>query len=304
MIASEAGYIHTFATKKLQPVIASQQGQEFIQDCLMSEDDPEADTELSGGQETPQSGGVISKWKANKSRIPAVTLAQGQPVQSQVAPQVSPQTMVSSPLYGQAAKTEPIYEGVYGQMPSAQQYNTTVYDQAQDDKSSTNSSYSNLSPPPLTPTTTTTSILQGALSGTPNVENYVQYVTQSAISNNTVSATEKIPTPQTSAQQPSMPVQTASKPTSVHQPTDIQAAAYAYSLANSLAEFAAAAAASNTSRPNPQYNQVQNLVSTMSTSSSTTTQDNVQQPGTSTQETSPEYEFQTDPGKTVYIVSK
>merc|ERR1719334_1008771 len=51
LVASETGHVYTFATKKLQPMITSEEGKSLIQTCLNSPDPPNAS---SSGQHSDQ----------------------------------------------------------------------------------------------------------------------------------------------------------------------------------------------------------------------------------------------------------
>jgi len=52
LVASETGHVYTFATRKLQPMITSENGKALIQTCLNSPDSPAA-SELNAAAAPP-----------------------------------------------------------------------------------------------------------------------------------------------------------------------------------------------------------------------------------------------------------
>ena len=47
LVASETGHVYTFATRKLQPMITSENGKALIQTCLNSPDSPASELDTS-----------------------------------------------------------------------------------------------------------------------------------------------------------------------------------------------------------------------------------------------------------------
>lgn len=47
LVASETGHVYTFATRKLQPMITSENGKALIQTCLSSPDSPASEVEAN-----------------------------------------------------------------------------------------------------------------------------------------------------------------------------------------------------------------------------------------------------------------
>ncbi|GMS80390.1 hypothetical protein PENTCL1PPCAC_2565, partial [Pristionchus entomophagus] len=67
LVASETGHVYTFATKKLTPMISSEQGKSLIQQCLSQPDDPDNNVAPNRSEFTFDAGASGSR----KRRAPA-----------------------------------------------------------------------------------------------------------------------------------------------------------------------------------------------------------------------------------------
>jgi len=60
LVASETGHVYTFATRKLQPMITSENGKALIQTCLNSPDSPAPELDTSASVPAAAAVGAVS----------------------------------------------------------------------------------------------------------------------------------------------------------------------------------------------------------------------------------------------------
>ena len=65
LVASETGHVYTFATRKLQPMITSENGKALIQTCLNSPDSPAS--ELDATSSVPSTAAAAAAAVASNS---------------------------------------------------------------------------------------------------------------------------------------------------------------------------------------------------------------------------------------------
>jgi len=58
LVASETGHVYTFATRKLQPMITSENGKALIQTCLNSPDSPASELDTTTTASVPSAAAV------------------------------------------------------------------------------------------------------------------------------------------------------------------------------------------------------------------------------------------------------
>jgi len=68
LVASETGHVYTFATRKLQPMITSENGKALIQTCLNSPDSPAS--ELNAAATVPSAAAVGASAGTSNSERP------------------------------------------------------------------------------------------------------------------------------------------------------------------------------------------------------------------------------------------
>jgi len=67
LVASETGHVYTFATRKLQPMITSENGKALIQTCLSSPDSPAS--EVDANVSAPSSSAAAAAAASGSSNV-------------------------------------------------------------------------------------------------------------------------------------------------------------------------------------------------------------------------------------------
>jgi len=70
LVASETGHVYTFATRKLQPMITSENGKALIQTCLNSPDSPAPELDVTSS--VPAAAAAVSSNNTESSAITPV----------------------------------------------------------------------------------------------------------------------------------------------------------------------------------------------------------------------------------------
>ena len=69
LVASETGHVYTFATRKLQPMITSENGKALIQTCLNSPDSPASESDATSSVPSAAAAAVASNSTTDTSNF-------------------------------------------------------------------------------------------------------------------------------------------------------------------------------------------------------------------------------------------
>jgi len=67
LVASETGHVYTFATRKLQPMITSENGKALIQTCLNSPDSPASELDTNASPPSVAAAGAAASGSSSES---------------------------------------------------------------------------------------------------------------------------------------------------------------------------------------------------------------------------------------------